>query len=133
MDDQDAAANDSANRPLWFGAIGAVAGAIAGYVLFFLTLKYASLYALVLPGALIGLGRLFGTRTVSIPLGIACGLGALVLSLSIEYQVTPGAAEEGIADFLRHVHERPFRNVASIIAGPGMALWFGIGRKRAGT
>lgn len=130
MEEQDAAVNDSPNRPLWVGAVGAGAGAVAGYLLFFAALKYGALYALVLPGGLIGLGRLFGTKTVSIPLGIACGLGALVLSLYIEYQVTPGAAEEGIPDFLRHVHEQPFRNVALIVAGPAMALWFGIGRKR---
>jgi hypothetical protein len=90
--------NDSPNPPerrLWFGVVGAVLGGVVGYFAFFALLQKASIYALVIPGGLIGLGRGLGARSKSIPLGIACGAGALAISLWIEYQITPGAEDGG--------------------------------------
>lgn len=119
---------ESPARPLWFGILGAAAGGVIGYFVFFLLLENAGMYAMVLPGALIGLGRAVGAKAKSIPLGIVCGIAALVLSLFIEWRITPLPDGETISDFFAKLPDRPFRNQASIVAGPLMALWFGAGR-----
>src|SRR5205807_193619 len=58
------------------GAVGAVLGGIAGYYLYWWILGQG-LNALVLPGAMVGLGAgLFSLRRSRL-LGVACGLAAL--------------------------------------------------------
>ncbi len=115
-------------RPLWFGVIGGVLGGVVGYFGFFAALEHASLYAMVMPGAFIGLGRAIGSPTKSIPMGVVCGVAAVVLSLVIEWQITPLNDDATIADFFAGLPNKPFRNLASLVAGPLMALWFGVGR-----
>jgi hypothetical protein len=116
---------------LWFGIVGALLGAAVGYVAFFTLLNRAGLYAMVLPGALIGIGRVMGSKTKSIPLGIVCGVAAVVLSLYLEWRVTPLPEGATFIEFLQRLPDRPFRSQASLIAGPLMALWFGLGRSES--
>ncbi len=132
-DENDASRPVQAVRPLRFGIAGGVFGGVVGYFGFFAALKYASMYTLVMPGALIGLGRAVGSPAKSIPLGVLCGIAALVLSLVIEWQITPMADGETIADFVAQLPDKPFRNLASLAAGPLMALWFGVGRNERGA
>lgn len=127
--ENDSDAGSSSERPLWYGVVGAGVGAIVGFIIFYLALKYGAMYALVLPGAMIGLCRAVGTKTFSIPLGIGCGVFALALSLWIEWSFIVHPDDWGIVDFLLHLHEKPWRNVVSLIAGPLMGLWFGLGRR----
>ncbi len=55
------------------GLLGAIAGGAAGY-LAFLALARLGLYALVLPGALVGIGCGMLSRGKSNLLGVVCGL-----------------------------------------------------------
>jgi len=120
-------------RPLLLGVIGAGLGGVVGYFAFFAFLEHVSLYTLVIPGALIGLGRVAGSKEKSILLGGACGVAAFALSLWIEWQITPMVAGESLSDFLAKLPQKPFRNLASLVAGPFMAVWFGVGRRSLNT
>lgn len=122
-------ATETGERPLWLAIVGAVIGAASGYVAFELILKYGSLYALVLPGTFIGLARGFASKKVSILLGIACGVVALAMSIWLEWNYAVRPDGQTVINFLFRIHERPFRNVASIVAGTMIAVWFGVGRR----
>src|SRR2546423_14959482 len=70
------------------GVIGGIVGGVFGYVLFFWIIRQG-FYALVLPGASIGLGCGLLARHRSVPRGIACALAALGLGLYTEWKFAP--------------------------------------------
>jgi hypothetical protein len=115
--------------PHWMAATGAAVGGVIGCIAFFVLLRHASIYALVLPGALIGLGRALGAKQVNVPLGIVCGLGALVAAIALDWRVTTAAENETIINHVLTLHQRPMKTTASIAAGTLLAVWFGVGRR----
>lgn len=72
---------------------GAIGGAVIGYIGFSLMMKMG-LYALVLPGAMIGLGCGAQSGAHSWPLAIFAGLTALCLTVFIEWHFFPFVADE---------------------------------------
>lgn len=109
------------------GFVGGAAGAALGYYLFFLITRQG-FYAMVLPGALVGLGCGFLSGMKSNALGIVCGIFALLLGLVIEWRFAPFAADKSFSFFLSHLHSLKPMTLILISIGALMGYWFGKGR-----
>jgi hypothetical protein len=113
------------NWPL--GIIGTLAGGVLGYFAFFWMARQG-FYALVLPGAALGLGCGFFSRGKSWGLGIVCGIFGVMLAVIAEWQRAPFIADDSFRYFLIHVGAlKPFTLVSIGLSGL-LAYWFGRGR-----
>ena len=115
----------SANWPL--GLLGAIGGGAIGAFLFKLLLGQG-FYAMVLPGAALGwgCGRLSGGH--SKPLGVVCGVLALMLGLLLEWHFLPFIADDSLGFFLTHIHQLKPMTLLMIAAGTACGYWLGTGR-----
>jgi hypothetical protein len=120
-----------APRPDWLilvrGLAGAVAGAIAGYLLFWALAKNG-MYGEMILGVFLGVGAGWAARSKSLALGVLCAALALPLSIVAEWSVAPFIKDKSLTFFLMNVTE--VRPVALIFIGLGSAaaFWFGKGR-----
>lgn len=107
---------------------GAVLGGALGHFLF-MWIAQQGFYAMVLPGAALGLGAGALGRTRSITCGIISGLLAIALGIVTEWRFAPFARDGSFAFFITHVHD--LRPVTLIMIGIGglFAFWFGQGRR----
>lgn len=117
----------NANWPL--GLLGAVAGGAVGYFAFFL-LARQGLYAMVLPGALLGLGCGALSGGKSNVLGVVCGLLGVLLGVFTEWRFAPFAADESFSFFVTHLKDVRTMALVMIALGGLFAFWFGKGRER---
>jgi hypothetical protein len=112
------------------GLGGAVVGAFLGYLLF-VAIARQGFYAIVLPGALagVGCGALSGRKSNT--LGIICGILGLIAGILAEWRFAPFIADKSLFYFLTHLHElTPFTHtLVMILLGAAFAFWFGRGRK----
>jgi len=116
------------NWPLGF--VGAFAGGVLGYFAFFWMARQG-FYALVLPGAALGLGCGLLSGGKSWGLGIACGVLGVMIGLITEWRYAPFVADDSLPYFLTHVGDlRPFTLAAIGLSGL-FACWFGMGRARS--
>ena len=111
------------------GLAGGVGGGVLGHFLF-KWIAGQGFYAIVLPGALVGIGcgTLSGRKSTG--LGIVCailGLGAGILS---EWRFAPFAKDESLAYFLTHIHKNSSLTLVLIAIGAVCAFYFGRGRER---
>ncbi|MBN2023883.1 MAG: hypothetical protein JW809_13960 [Pirellulales bacterium] len=119
------------------GLVGAAIGGLLGLFLRWWLLRFELgpvglpgryLDALVLPGALAGLGcgLLSGGR--SWVLAVLCGLGGLGLGIVSEWKSFPFVANGSPIYFVIHLHR--VRTVAKImiVLGAAFGFWFGLGR-----
>ena len=108
------------------GLAGAVVGGAIGYLAFFWLAKQG-LYAIVLPGTLVGLGfgALSGRR--SLVDGVVCAVLAGLFGLFVDWQFS--GAGSGFAFFVTHAREAPRVKRILIAVGALLAFWFGQGRK----
>jgi hypothetical protein len=100
---------------------GAVAGGIVGYFAFF-WIADQGLYALALPGALLGLGAGV-VRNRSLLVAIVCGLAATALGLLAEWRFAPFIANDGLGYFLAHVHQLKPITLIMVIVGGLLGFW----------
>jgi hypothetical protein len=99
----------------------AVAGGIAGYFGFAFLLDYG-LYALALPGGLVGLlGGVVRTRSPIV--SVVCGLIGLAAGLVTEHSRAPFVADNGLAYFIAHTTDLPPFTLVQIAAGGLIAFW----------
>lgn len=110
------------------GLVGGLAGGALGYFAFFL-LARQGIYAMVLPGALLGLGCGFLSGIESNVLGIVCGLLAVMLGCFTEWQFAPFAADGRLAYFIQNVHNLSTATLIMISVGGLCGYWFGKGRE----
>jgi hypothetical protein len=108
------------------GVIGGIVGGVFGFVLFFWIAKQG-LYALVLPGASIGLGCGLLARHRSKLLGIACAIAALGLGLYTEWSFDPGQLDDDRFLYLVS-HCYKLRPITLIMIGLGAALAYYLGK-----
>ena len=95
--------NANVRKASWpLGLTGAVVGGALGYLAFFWMARQG-LYALVFPGAALGLGCGLLARGYSQRLGIVCGSVALLLGLLTEWRFAPFVADGGLRFFLAHL------------------------------
>jgi len=111
------------------GLLGAAGGGALGTWLF-LAIAREGFYALVLPGALIGLGCGLLARRKSQALGIVCGLLGLAAGILSEWLFAPFIRDKSLPYFLAHLHELRVFTIAMILLGGFLAYWFGHGRGR---
>lgn len=109
--------------------LGAAAGAVLGFFAFFWVARQG-FYAMVLPGALLGLGGGLLARDRSVLRATICGVLALALGLFTEWRFRPFYADPGLGYFLAHVHQLQPLTLAMIAAGGGLAVWLALGRER---
>jgi hypothetical protein len=107
------------------GLIGAVVGGIAGYHLFF-WIADQGYYALVLPGAAVGMGCGLLARHQSVARGIACALAALGLGLYTEWKFQPFVADNRFPYLVLHFYD--LKPITLIMIGLGSALSYYLGK-----
>lgn len=110
------------------GLVGAVVGGVLGYFLFMWIAGYG-FYAIVLPGALVGIGcgALSGRKSTG--LGIACAILGLAAGIFSEWRFAPFALDESLVFFLKHFHENGPVTLVLIAIGGICAFYFGRGRE----
>jgi len=108
------------------GLIGAAIGGVVGFFAFRWILSQG-LYALILPGALLGAGCGALARHPSRMRGVVCGLAGLVLGIDCEWKFFPFVADESYGYFLAHLHQLKPISMLMILAGAYMAYWMGRG------
>ena len=113
----------------WLRGIGgAVAGAVAGYFLFSFLLG-SGFYAMLLPGALVGLGCSWSSKIYSVGLGMVAGCLALGLSVFLEwYLVTEFVEDNSLGFFLANMLELGPASLLMMVGGGFLGFWFGKGR-----
>jgi len=109
------------------GLAGAVAGGIAGYLLF-RWLYTNGLYGVMIPGAFVGIGAGLATRGKSIPMGIICAVAAVALGIYSEWSIGRFKQDPSLLFFITHVHHLPAVKLLFIGLGSACAYWFGQGR-----
>jgi hypothetical protein len=106
------------------GVIGAVVGGIAGYYLFF-WIANQGFYALVLPGAAVGMGCGFLARHASVPRGIACAIAALGLGLYTEWKFEPFVDDSRLAYLLLNFYKLKPITLIMIVLGAALSYYLG--------
>jgi hypothetical protein len=108
-------------KPVGLGVLGAVAGGVLGYLAFMWAARQG-FYALVLPGAALGLGCGLAARSGPGLLSIACGIAGLGLGFFSEWKLAPFIADDSLGYFVTHLHElRPMTLI--LIALGGFFAW----------
>ncbi len=116
-------------RDLSLGVLGSIVGASLGYYLLHF-LAQQGFYAIVLPGALTGLGCGSLSRHRSMLLGIVCAVVGAMAGILGEWNIAPFIKDDSLGYFLTHLHQvRPLSQFL-ILVGSLMAFWFGMGRDR---
>jgi hypothetical protein len=105
-------------------AIGAVLGGALGYAAFFWIARQG-FYALILPGALLGMGCGLLSQHRSSLRGVLCGLAAVALGLYTEWKFEPFVADERFGYLLTHVFQLRGLTQIMIIVGGVLAFWMG--------
>ena len=109
--------------------LGATAGGFLGY--FALGwLARQGLYAVALPGALLGLGAGWLLKHRSMPLSVFCGVAAVGLGIFSEWSYFPFLADSSFDYFIRHLHLLPPIKIIMILLGGIFGFWFSCGRRR---
>jgi hypothetical protein len=111
------------------GLAGALAGGAVGYVAF-IWIARQGFYALMLPGAMAGLGASLLVSNRSVLRGVLCGLFAVGLGLFAEWRFAPFIKDQGFGYFLAHIADLRPITLLLIIAGGGFGYWFALGRER---
>lgn len=100
---------------------GALAGGILGYFAFFWIARQG-FYALILPGALLGLGAGIATNR-SVLLAVACCLAALALGLFTEWRFAPFVKDNSFSYFLMHASDLKPLTLLMIGVGGLIGFW----------
>jgi hypothetical protein len=101
--------------------IGAAAGGAAGYALFVFA-RQSGFYAIVLPGAMLGIGAGLA-RNRSVAMALICGLLALGLGLFTEWRFRPFIRDGRIEYFITHIHELTPITLGLIGLGGFIGFW----------
>lgn len=111
--------------------LGAVVGGILGYFVF-VWLVQQGLYAMVVPGGLVGIVAGLA-RPTHFATAIICGVLALIVSLFTEWQVFPFAADESLSFFLSHLFDKAPMKLLMIAAGTAIGFWIPFRRSQEST
>lgn len=110
------------------GVIGGVIGGVLGYYTFFFIARQG-LYAMVVPGALVGLGCGFLSGFKSTTLGMICGISSVLLGFFTEWQFAPFVRDSSFSYFISRVHSLKPMTLVLIAIGGVFGFWFGKGRE----
>ncbi len=113
--------------PLIRGLFGAAVGGTVGYFAFAWILSQG-FYAMILPGAAVGLGFGASTRERSTVYKFVSAILALGLGFFAEWRFFPFVKDGSFTYFVTHVHQLRPVSLLMIALGGVFAFWFGIGR-----
>jgi len=116
-------------RNLLLGLLGATVGGVVGYFGFVWGL-HQGLYALMLPGGLIGIGGGLLVKDRSVLRAMLCGIFAACLGLFTEWHHAHFIADPSLGYFLTHIHQLRGLTLLMLAAGTGFAAWLSLGRQR---
>jgi hypothetical protein len=102
-------------------ALGAIAGGVLGYLIFWMCLR-EGFVALALPGGLVGFGAGM-SKGNSIVLCVLCGIAALALGLFTEWHFFPFIADDGLPYFLSHFYQLPPITLIMLGIGGFIGFW----------
>jgi hypothetical protein len=111
------------------GLAGAVGGGAIGFFIFVWLLS-KGYYAMILPGAALGLAGGALIRCRSLVFGVVCGLLAVLLGIFTEWWTAPFREDKSFSYFLTHLHQLQSVTIIMIALGGICAFWFGQGRER---
>ena len=114
-------------RDTALGLAGGILGGCLGYFLFSVVVRQG-FYAIILPGALIGMGCGCLSGRKSLSLGIACAIGGLLLGIITEWRFAPFIKDKSLSFFLSNLHQLTRVTQILILVGSFLAFWFGRGR-----
>jgi hypothetical protein len=106
------------------GLIGAAVGGALGYAAYVWILGQG-FYAVILPGAFVGLGGGLLSRERSALRGAFLGLAALALGLFADWKFFPFAADESFTFFLTHILDKAPVKLLMIALGTFFGFWWG--------
>ncbi len=106
------------------GVVLASAGAYAGFVAYRWMLSHGY-HALVLPGALLGLGAGVGAGSKSTVRGLVCAAAALVFGLYVVWCFWSIGDDGTLASFVTKVHKLSPPTMIMLAAGCLLAYWMG--------
>jgi hypothetical protein len=106
------------------GLVGAVAGGLLGYWAFF-WIASQGFYALILPGAFLGLGCSLLARHRSLARGIICGIAGFFLGLYTDWRFEPFVADKSFRYFVTHFYQLVPVTLIMIGLGTAIAFWMG--------
>jgi hypothetical protein len=106
------------------GLVGAALGGGLGY---YVTVWLADhgMYALVVPGGLLGAGCGLISGTRSRARGIACGVAGLSLGVFTDWKVAPFLKDGSFVYFLTHFHQGNAMFILMVLLGALAGYWFG--------
>ena len=110
------------------GMVGATVGAVLGYFLFFVIARQG-FYAIILPGALLGLGCGALSGRQSVALGITCGVLGLAVGIYTQWSFAPFVKDKSFSFYLSHLLDVNRVSQILILVGTALAFWFGMGRE----
>jgi hypothetical protein len=110
--------------------IGAAVGGAAGFALFWFA-DQGGFYAIVLPGAMLGIGAGLA-RNRSVVMALVCGLLAIGVGLFTEWWFHPFVRDNRIEYFLTHVHELKPITLGLIGLGGFVGFWMPFRRVSTG-
>lgn len=113
---------------LALGIGGGILGGAVGYLLFFWIVEQG-FYAMVLPGAMVGIACGAVSRRRCVGLGVFCGVFGVVVGLFTEWRFAPFAADHSLGYFVRHIHQLRPITLIMIAVGAALSLWLGLGRE----
>lgn len=118
----------ASSRPHYvMAALGIFGGAVLGCLAFHFAIM-AGFYAMVAPGALVGLGCGAQSKAISNALGIAAAGVGLALGLLLEWHYFPFRKDDSLAYFLQNLGDLKTGTWVMILAGSGLAFFLGRGR-----
>jgi hypothetical protein len=106
---------------------GAACGAAVGFFAFFLLVRLG-FYALVLPGAVLGIGCGACSGGKSTQLGALCAVLGVGAGIFTEWRFAPFIKDASFAYFIVHLQDLGTTTLVSIAVGGLLAFWFGRGR-----
>ena len=107
--------------------MGLIGGGALGCIGFYL-MRHLGLYAMIVPGAMIGLGCGAQAGGRSIALGVVAAVVSLALGIVIEWYFFPFIADKSLSYFLQNLSGLTLRAKIMIAAGAFAGFWFGRGR-----
>ena len=112
--------------------IGGTIGGTVGYYLFF-WISRQGFYAMIAPGALMGLGCGLMARHRSMVRGLICGLAALILAVYTEWKFAPFLANDSLGYMATHLLDLAPIKLVMMSLGTLIAFWLGKDGGYSGT
>jgi hypothetical protein len=111
-----------------FAVMGAAAGGVLGYFLFF-WIAAQGFYGLAIPGCALGLGAAV-VRNNSIFIAVLCGIAATLLGVFTEWRFAPFRADDSLGYFLGHLGDLKPITMIMIVLGGLLGFWFPFRRRQ---